>query len=722
MKNLAFLLFYFFYSQVLLATQPTPCLIENGIIDPNGCPIGDVPTIQSPCIAPIAKYLSNSVRISGMWEFIREAPYSWNECYDENSESYTSCDEPIQCLAPYCPQRYCLEIQKLVELHPTFIFEAYGKYGDQHWEQPGQHQWIAAQQIVYDINAAYDCKGYRRPFIQATIFNHLDSKLNNWPIDIPTWVLDEWGNPPYSQFTYTDIINSKGDSWDVEKKLARMWVYYLARSYIDMGYAALHMGISNSWGPNEFENNWKNARELFQKIRDYAKSKGSVVLISGESRQCEKLYYTEGGTNYLIYDFDNIPLRPRELLDEKNYCPKSSRCYSTNTGIPDGVEKMYDGTPCETASGEPEFNAYIDPCILNLRRQMEGGMSPHGCFYDYGKVPYVVAFDFGNTLGYNCEIEDIGDVVQGDDRGVYCVDDMSWFTYFLRSRECAAYFIQQAICNIQNQSNGLGFIQLPWTWRGQTLVDENTQDVLLHIPYYRMSQDEVVLSSVQDVWNTNNPPIISYSKACENLVLSPICHVEGHAPPGKIYQLGDRIYNFEIDNPDCTSTYSWHVYNLDNETWLPYTYGRSRKVQASTSGNYRISVRQDNMLIQNSNGTNSTSIEFYLEEPLCCELIDERIDISLNEKNLIPFTIHPSPFNDNVDITFELAEKDKIDIELYDSQAKLIKKLKSGNYFQGITNEKIDLSELSQGIYYVRLKKTKSKPEVVKIVKLNTKL
>ena len=70
-------------------------------------------------------------------------------------------------------------------------------------------------------------------------------------VDVPAWVFAEFGKPVVARkFNYADMVGRWGvDFWgkgtcvpDITHEEYQMWVYYLARNWIDVGCEAIHFG------------------------------------------------------------------------------------------------------------------------------------------------------------------------------------------------------------------------------------------------------------------------------------------------------------------------------------------------------------------------------------------------------------------------------------------------------------------------------------------------
>src|SRR5262249_8299236 len=86
--------------------------------------------------------------------------------------------------------------------------------------------------------------------LQATILEAVTPSVGS--LAIPTWVFDEFGLPrqnrnfDYEQMIYANgytDINTGETPPDITRQEAQMWYYFWARTYIDMGYENIHLGV-----------------------------------------------------------------------------------------------------------------------------------------------------------------------------------------------------------------------------------------------------------------------------------------------------------------------------------------------------------------------------------------------------------------------------------------------------------------------------------------------
>src|SRR5206468_658381 len=86
--------------------------------------------------------------------------------------------------------------------------------------------------------------------LQACVFEIVTRQVEQVPV--PGWTFQALGRPVQTRnFRYEDIIDPQGQrrDWsrngsvpDVSRPEAQLWFYFLAASYIDLGFEAIHFG------------------------------------------------------------------------------------------------------------------------------------------------------------------------------------------------------------------------------------------------------------------------------------------------------------------------------------------------------------------------------------------------------------------------------------------------------------------------------------------------
>jgi hypothetical protein len=155
--------------------------------------------------------------------------------------------------------------------------------------------------------------------LQAAVFEIVTEAVGQIPV--PEWAFQEFGvTPEKRNFDYSKMLfpdKKMVDHWrkgssvpDICQPETKMWFFFLAASYMDIGIEAIHLGQLDLMGRNDPEN--RNWAELLQHVRAYAakKARRHYVLVDAHT--------PKGGPvvdGKLLLDFHAFPLRPKEVAD-----------------------------------------------------------------------------------------------------------------------------------------------------------------------------------------------------------------------------------------------------------------------------------------------------------------------------------------------------------------------------------------------------------------------
>jgi regulation of enolase protein 1 (concanavalin A-like superfamily) len=200
--------------------------------------------------------------------------------------------------------------------------------------------------------------------LQAAAFEIVSQQVET--LKVPEWVFDEFDlDFKERNFDYEAMLYPNGhrvNHWrigssvpDMSRLETRMWFFYLAARYIDIGIEAIHFGqveIMDDRDPNHIA--W---RDMMVRVRHYAAkhARGHFLLADA--------HVPSGGIvngDRLLFDFHSFPLRIDEVVTE----PQK------------GVLKV----------------GYLD----SIFKRSKGGISPSGWRCD--SLPYIVELDnFGSS-------------------------------------------------------------------------------------------------------------------------------------------------------------------------------------------------------------------------------------------------------------------------------------------------------------------------------------
>ena len=157
---------------------------------------------------------------------------------------------------------------------------------------------------------------------QGCLFEFVSGQANNVPV--PAWVFEAFGKEPEQRnFCSADMVRrinpddpvmwggNGGGVPMVNNLESRMWFYYLAASYINIGCEALHLGQVELIGADDPGKDYYS--ELLGMIRDYAAThaRRHYVLLDAHT---PKGGFEKNGISLL--DFNSFPLRIKEVPEE----------------------------------------------------------------------------------------------------------------------------------------------------------------------------------------------------------------------------------------------------------------------------------------------------------------------------------------------------------------------------------------------------------------------
>lgn len=227
--------------------------------------------------------------------------------------------------------------------------------------------------------------------LEACIFEIVTTQVNEVPV--PAWALKAFHLPDEQRnFRYEDMLYTDGrhrDQWgkgssvpDVSRPETRLWFFFLAASYIDLGFEAIHYGQVELMNHNDPDLTWWS--EVFTMARAYG---------AGHARRhillCDA--HTPGGgflkDGRLLLDFHAFPLRIMEV-------PGRPQEAILKLGFSDG-----------------------------LYRRSKGGLTPSG--WSCESLPYLVEFDnYGVSKGPGLPEQGHG----GFD-WIWGYDEITWFAH-----------------------------------------------------------------------------------------------------------------------------------------------------------------------------------------------------------------------------------------------------------------------------------------------------
>jgi hypothetical protein len=155
--------------------------------------------------------------------------------------------------------------------------------------------------------------------LQACIFEIVTTQVDQVPV--PDWAFVALDRPVEKRnFRYADMLYPDGrrvDHWrrgqsvpDVSRPETKLWFYFLAASYIDLGIEAIHFGQTELMNGNDRD--LSHYSDLLARVRDHAAKRARRHLVLCDS-------HVPGGglvrDGRLLMDFHSFPLRIKEVPD-----------------------------------------------------------------------------------------------------------------------------------------------------------------------------------------------------------------------------------------------------------------------------------------------------------------------------------------------------------------------------------------------------------------------
>jgi hypothetical protein len=156
--------------------------------------------------------------------------------------------------------------------------------------------------------------------LQACIFEIVSQDVND--LAVPAWAFTELGLVAEPRnFRYEEMLYSNGrfsNHWgrassvpDVSRSETKLWFYFLARSYADLGCEAIHYGQVELMNGNDPKlDHWA---EVLEQARRYAAKKARRRLMLFDAHVPRGGFVRDGK---LLFDFHTFPLRIEELPDK----------------------------------------------------------------------------------------------------------------------------------------------------------------------------------------------------------------------------------------------------------------------------------------------------------------------------------------------------------------------------------------------------------------------
>jgi len=358
------------------------------------------------------------------------------------------------------PERYEFpyrldDIRMLRNIGAKFIGRSMYRWSEE--SKLGDPAFIQYGKNLVDLMHMYDPE----IIFQGCIFESVSNDVNN--LAIPAWVFEAFNLPVEKRnFDAAEMVKRTAEGQVmggrcpmVNNLETKLWFYFVAKTYIDMGIEAFHLGQVELIGRDDPDKT--HYKEVLDMIRAYAKTNARrhYVLLDGHT---PKHGFIKDGVSLL--DFNSFPLRIKE-----NPVPG-------DTTTLDGI--------LEIGNSDGLFGKSL------------GAISPSG--WVAASMPYLVEFDnFGVRRN-----PPLG--VAANDHFIWGYDDISWFA--TRPEEYRNKWLWYAFDWIKNTDpNGhmqmcvIRMISGPTAASTLRSYFANTKSIACPVGY---SQEE----TIKEIWNT----------------------------------------------------------------------------------------------------------------------------------------------------------------------------------------------------------------------------
>jgi hypothetical protein len=208
------------------------------------------------------------------------------------------------------------DIRMLRNIGAKFIGRAIYRWSEE--SRLGDPAFLSYAKQLIDRMHSYDPE----IVFQGCLFEHISADANN--LKIPAWVFEAFGKPVEERtFRVNDMIRraaangevlmaSRGGGSPIVNNLeTKMWFYYLARTYIDVGCEAFHLGQVGIIGRDDPDKT--HYAELLAMIRDYAAHHARRHYVLLDAHTPMRGFVKDGVS---LLDFNSFPLRIKEVTDK----------------------------------------------------------------------------------------------------------------------------------------------------------------------------------------------------------------------------------------------------------------------------------------------------------------------------------------------------------------------------------------------------------------------
>jgi len=297
-------------------------------------------------------------------------------------------------LVPGTPENYLFpfredDIRMVQNIGAKFIGRALYRWSEE--SKLGDPAFLEYARRLMERMHAYDPE----IIFQGCLFEHVSGDVNN--LKIPAWVFQAFDLPVENRnFRAEDMIKRKDPDAEILMRSGRgggtpminnietqLWFYYLAKSYIDAGCEAFHLGQVELIGRDDPDKSCYDA--FLQKIRKYAKTNARrhYIILDGHT---PKGGFVKDGVSLL--DFNSFPLRIKEIEDE----PIKGKL---EVGYLDGIYTKSQGAISPSGWKAEHMPFLVEFDNFGIRRNPESGIAnldDHFC-WGYDEITWLALQD-----------------------------------------------------------------------------------------------------------------------------------------------------------------------------------------------------------------------------------------------------------------------------------------------------------------------------------------
>jgi hypothetical protein len=255
--------------------------------------------------------------------------------------------------------------------------------------------------------------------LEACIFENVTTQVEQ--VAVPDWAFTALGLPLEKRnFRYADMLYPDGqrvDQWrpgssvpDVSQPETKLWFYFLAASFIDAGFEAIHYGQVEIMNGNDPDlTHWS---QIFTLARGYAAKHARRQMLICDAHVPHGGLVKDG---HLLLDFHAFPLRIMEVPDKPQ---------------------------------EAILKVGFSDSIYN---RSKGGITPSG--WTCNHLPYLVEFDNYGVSGQPGQPR-----VVGGGNWIWGYDEITWFAH--QSEQYRADWLRYAWHWVQ-KTDPNGYLEMP---------------------------------------------------------------------------------------------------------------------------------------------------------------------------------------------------------------------------------------------------------------------